>query len=46
MPAEEFTSRPSNRDKVVIDSVIHQIIEVRVEELTGVDLIYELVLRA
>ena len=46
VPAEEFTSRPSNRDKVVIDSVIHQIIEVRVEELTGVDLIYELVLRA
>ncbi len=46
VPAEEFASRPSNRDKVVIDSVIHQIIEVRVEELTGVDLIYELVLRA
>ena len=45
VPAEEFASRPSNRDKIVIDSVVHQIIELRVEELTGVDLIYEFVLR-
>lgn len=46
VPAEEFASRPSNRDKIVIGSVVHQIIDLRVEELTGVDLIYEFILRA
>ena len=46
VPAEEFTARPSNRDKIVIGSVVHQIIDLRVEELTGVDLIYEFILRA
>ena len=46
VPAEEFTSRPNNRDKVLISSVIHQIIEVRVEEMNGIDLLYDFVLRA
>jgi len=46
VPAEDFTSRPNNRDKVVISSVIHQIIAVRVEEMNGVDLLYDFVLRA
>ena len=46
VPAEEFTTRPSNRDKIVINSVVHQVIDLRVEELTGVDLIYEFILRA
>ena len=46
VPAEDFASRPNNRDKVLISSVIHQIIEVRVEEMNGVDLLYDFVLRA
>lgn len=46
VPAEDFTSRPNNRDKVLISSVIHQIVEVRVEEMNGVDLLYDFVLRA
>lgn len=46
VPAEQFASRPSNRDKIVIGSVVHQIINLRVQELTGVDLIYEFILRA
>ena len=46
VPAEDFASRPNNRDKVLISSVIHQIVEVRVEEMNGVDLLYDFVLRA
>ena len=46
VPAEDFTSRPNNRDKVLISSVVHQIVEVRVEEMNGVDLLYDFVLRA
>ena len=46
VPASEFASRPNNKDKIVISTVVHQVITIRVEELNGVDLLYEFVLRA
>lgn len=46
VPASEFSSKPSVTDQIVISSVIHQIIQVRVQEFTGVDLVYTIVLRA
>ena len=46
VPASEFTARPDNKDKIVISTVVHQVITIRVEELNGVDLLYEFVLRA
>ena len=46
VPASEFTSAPTVTDQIVISSVVHQIIEVRIQEFTGVDLAYDIVLRA
>ena len=46
VPASEFSSRHSVTDQIVISSVVHQIIQVRVQEFTGVDLVYTIVLRA
>ena len=46
VPASSFSSRPSTADKVVISSVVHQIIAVNVTEMQNVDIAYELILRA
>ncbi len=46
VPASEFAARPDNKDKIVISTVVHQVITIRIEELNGVDLLYEFVLRA
>ena len=46
VPASSFSSRPSTADKVVISSVVHQIIAVNVTEMQNVDIAYDLILRA
>ena len=46
VPASSFSSRPSTADKVVISSVVHQVIAVNVTEMQNVDIAYELILRA
>lgn len=46
VPASSFTTRPSTADKVVISSVVHQIIAVNVTEMQNVDISYDLILRA
>jgi hypothetical protein len=44
--AEDVTSAPETKDRVVISSIVYQIIQVDKEELNGVDIAYTLYLRA
>ena len=46
IPAESLTFTPSTSDQIVISSVTHQIIRVKIREQGGVNLSYELYLRA
>ncbi len=45
VPASEFASRPNTKDKIVISTVVHEVVELRVEEINGVDLSYDFILR-
>ena len=44
--AEDVTSAPETKDRVVINSIVYQIIQVDKEELNCVDIAYTLYLRA
>ena len=44
--AKELTTAPKTKDRVVISSVVHQIIEVRTIDQDNTAITYELVLRA
>ena len=44
--AADVTTAPGTKDQVVISSVVYQIIQVETTELNGVDIVYDLVLRA
>ena len=44
--AEDVASAPETKDRVVISSIVYQIIQVDKEELNGVDIAYTLYLRA
>ena len=44
--AKELTTAPETKDRVVISSVVHQIIEVQTIEQDNTAITYELVLRA
>ena len=44
--ANDVTSAPETKDRVVISSIVYQIIQVETTELNGVDIVYNLVLRA
>tara|TARA_R100001086_G_scaffold211418_2_gene127385 strand:- start:1619 stop:1975 length:357 start_codon:yes stop_codon:yes gene_type:complete len=44
--AKDLTTTPKTKDRVVINSVVHQIINVNTQEQENSPLIYELVLRS
>ena len=46
IPADSLTFTPSTADQVVINSVTHQIIRVKIIDQAGVNISYELYLRA
>lgn len=44
--AADVTSAPETKDRVVISSIVYQIVQVDKQELNGVDIAYDLFLRA
>ena len=44
--AADVTAAPKTKDRVVISSVVYQVIQVQTEQLNGVDISYDLFLRA
>ena len=44
--AADVTAAPKTKDRVVISSVVYQVIQVQTEQLNGVDISYDLILRA
>ena len=46
IPADSLTFTPSTADQIIVSSVTHQIIRVKIIEQGGVNLSYELYLRA
>jgi len=44
--ADDLATAPETKDRVVISSVVHQIIRVETTEQDGTAIIYELILRA
>ena len=44
--AADVTTAPKTKDRVVISSVVYQVIQVQTEQLNGVDISYDLFLRA